>query len=49
MFFDDLLFCYRAPFDPAYGKPHVYKFSHFRYKNYCGSTYFNIMPGFNVT
>ena len=29
MFFYDLLFCYRAPFDPAYGKPHVYKFSSF--------------------
>ena len=40
---DDSPFCYRAPFNQTYGKNPVYMFSHFKYKNYCGSAYFNIM------
>ena len=39
MFFDDLSFCYRAPFDSAYEKNTLYP--NFKYINYHGSVILN--------
>ena len=36
MFLYDFSFCYQAPFDSAYEKDTISKFSHFKYKNYHG-------------
>ena len=41
MVFSDFPFCYRAPFDPACKRIPIFKFLHFKYKNYYGSVIFH--------